>query len=66
MPGLVLLVAAVVVNYTQHRRHRPTICQVVRRTLPARIAGGLLLAGFSWLLPHVLRGYPRPSKETLL
>lgn len=61
MPGVVLLVSAVVTNYAQHRRHRPTICSTTRRYLPAPIAGALLCAGFGWLLPHVLRGY---SKET--
>jgi hypothetical protein len=62
MPGVALLVAAVVTNYAQHRRRRPTICSTTRRYVPKVLAGALLSAGFSWLLPHVLNGYPKESR----
>ncbi len=59
MPGVVLLVAAIVVNYGQHRRHRATICALTRRHLPPRVFAAAFTAGFAYLLTHVLRGYPK-------
>lgn len=59
MPGVVLLVAAIVVNYRQHRHHRPTICSTTRRLLPRPAAAVGLCVGFAYLLGHVLNGYPK-------
>lgn len=64
MPGVLLLAAAVVVNYTQHRRHRATVCQLTRRTLPPRVFAAAFTAGFAYLLTHVLRGYQPRAEET--
>jgi hypothetical protein len=58
VPGVVLLAAAVAVNYGRHRRGLSTICSTTRAHLPAPAAAALLVGGFGWLLPHVLRGYP--------
>ena len=61
MPGIALLGAAVVVNLARHRRGQPTICQEVRAHVPKPVAAVLLSAGFGWLLPHLLEGYPREA-----
>lgn len=59
MPGVVLLVAAVVVNYARHCRGHRTICQVTRAHIPAPVFSALFAGGFIYLLTHVLRGYPK-------
>lgn len=59
MPGVVLLVAAVTVNYLRHRAGRTTICQEAREHLSRPLADALVIGVFAWLLPHVHRGYPR-------
>ena len=45
MPGVVLLIVALVVNYVRHKAGHRTICQCIRRTLPRPLAA-LGLAGF--------------------
>ena len=62
MPGVVLLAAAIGVNYAQHRRHRATICALTRRTLPPAVFAAVFTSGFLYLLAHVLRGYPKESR----
>lgn len=57
MPGVVLLLAAVVVNYRRHVTGRTTICQEAREHLPRAAADALVVGVFAWLLPHVHRGY---------
>jgi hypothetical protein len=46
-------------NYWQHKHGKPTLCSSARRWLPRSI----LIAGWAaltaWLIPHVLRGYPK-------
>lgn len=59
MPGVVLLAAAVVVNYRQHRRGRPTICSTTRAHVPAPLVAAGLSAGYAYLLGHLLRGYSK-------
>ena len=51
------LVAALVHNYVQHRRGRPTICSVTRRVLPRPVSAAGLGIGFVVLVVHVWRGY---------
>ena len=63
MPGVVLLAAAIVVNLLRHLTGRATICQTTRAHIPRPIAAALLDAGFAWLRPHLLDGYPSRSKE---
>lgn len=54
-----LLAGLLAYNYRRHLHGRPTICSTTRRYVPAPVAGALLCAGFGWLLPHVIRGYPK-------
>lgn len=61
MPGVVLLVAAIVVNYSQHRRRRPTICATTRRFLPRPVSAAALTGGWLYLAVHIWRGYSKES-----
>lgn len=56
MDGWALIVAAVAVNYANHRRGRPTICAVSRK-LPRPVLIPLYVAGAVSLGVHVARGY---------
>lgn len=57
MDGWALIVAAVAVNYANHKRGRPTICAVSRRHLPRPVLLALYTAGAVGLGVHVARGY---------
>lgn len=59
MPGVVLLVAAVVVNFIRHKMGLTTICQTYREHVPRPLGVVILLSIFGWLLPHVFRGYDK-------
>lgn len=56
MGGWSLIVAAVAVNYVQHRHGRPTICSTSRR-LPRPVLLAAYTAGAISLGVHVARGY---------
>lgn len=63
MPGVVLLIVALVVNYVRHKAGHRTICQCIRRTLPRPLAA-LGLAGFFCVVrPSHLGGVRRPLRE---
>lgn len=64
MPAWCGLLGVLVYNYSRHRRGRPTICAVTRRTLPRCIFMSAWAAFNAWFIPHVLRGYPRRPKES--
>lgn len=64
MPGVVLLVAAVIVNYARHRRGLSTICATARRVLPRPVSAGLLAGGWLYLAVHIWRGYPPRTEES--
>lgn len=57
MTGWALLVAAVAVNYSEHRQGRSTICSTSRRRLPRPVLLGLYGAGAVSLGVHLARGY---------
>jgi len=57
MDGWALIVAAVAVNYANHKRGRPTICAVSRRRLPRPVLLTAYAAGAVSLGVHVARGY---------
>lgn len=59
MVAYLLLTAALVRNYIQHRRHRPTMCSLLRHIAPWPVALCLWLALTSWILPHLRNGYPK-------
>ena len=63
MPGVLLLVAAVAVNYRRHLTGRSTICATTRRALPRPVSAGLLAGGWLYLAVHIWRGYPT-TKES--
>ena len=65
MPGAILLVSALIVNYARHRRNESTICMTFRRTVPRPIGAVFLTLVFSWLFPHVLLGYPARLSEAI-
>jgi hypothetical protein len=56
MEGWALIVAAVAINYGNHKRGRATICSV-SRTLPRPILLTAYTAGAVSLGVHVARGY---------
>jgi hypothetical protein len=56
MDGWALIAAAVALNYSNHRRGRPTICSV-GRTLPRPVLLPVYAAGAIVLGVHVARGY---------
>jgi hypothetical protein len=58
------LLGALAYNYRRHLHDQPTICSTTRRLVPAPVAMVGIAALFSWLTPHLYRGYPRPLKET--
>lgn len=57
MDGWALIVAAVAVNYANHRRGRPTICAVSRSRLPRPVLLTVYSAGAVSLGVHIARGY---------
>lgn len=65
MPAVLLLASAVVMNYWQFKRRRPTICQTFRRAVPRPVGAAFLVALFGWLFPHVLLGYPKRALEAV-
>ena len=59
MPGWIGLLGTLALNYLRHRRGLPTICSCVRRYVPRWAVVPLWSAFSAWILPHLLRGYPR-------
>lgn len=57
------LLGALAYNYHRHKHNKPTVCSTTRRLIPAPVALTGVAALFSWLAPHLYRGYPRPPKE---
>jgi len=49
-------------NFWQHKHGRPTLCSTGRRFIPA---AGFVVAWAtftSWLIPHILNGYPKEPR----
>lgn len=57
------LLATLGYNYDRHRRGLPTICAITRRTLPPWAVVAAWSALTSWIIPHLLRGYPRDRRH---
>jgi hypothetical protein len=66
MPGVVLLVAAVVTNVFRWKRGKTTICQFVREHVPMPVAATGLVWFFAWFPRHLLGGYRSPIRVTPL
>lgn len=64
MPGVLLLAAAVAVNYRRHRAGRSTICATARRALPRPVSAAALAGGWLYLTVHIWRGYPPTAPAT--
>lgn len=62
MPGLVLLIAAMVVNYRRHRQHRSTICSTCRKVIPPWAFKTGWAALTTWLVPHYCNPFKNGDK----
>jgi hypothetical protein len=59
MPALILLLAAPVLNYVQHKLGRPTICSTCRRFIGPHLMTALVLGIVGWFIPHYTRPFAR-------
>ena len=52
-------------NYSQHKRGRPTLCSTARRFIPGWLMTLLLCAGMGWLVPHYWLGFLKVDLDRL-
>ena len=57
------LLGALADNYHRHLHDQPTICSTARRLIPMPLLAGAVVAVNTWLIPHLVRGYPRPPAD---